>query len=97
MTNWSLHPILDSYWAVILLATGLILALWIGPSFRQLSIQRRRTLLILRCLVVLLVVILMLRPTLVSTESKNQSVVLMILFDTSISMQLPNVSGSDSR
>ncbi len=52
MTNWSFQPILNSYWAVAVLALGLFLALWVRPSFRQLSASRRRTLLVLRCLVV---------------------------------------------
>lgn len=97
MTNWSLHPILHSYWAVILLAAGLILCLWVRPSFRQLGVTRRRSLMVLRSLVVLLVVVLMLRPTYVSTESKEQSAVLLILLDQSRSMQLPNASGNLSR
>ncbi len=97
MTNWSLQPILNSYGAVALLAAGLILALWVGPTFRRLSATRRRTLLIIRALVVLLVIIIMLRPTHVSTDSKTQTAVLLVLFDQSSSMQLPNTSGSDSR
>ncbi len=97
MTNWSFQPILNSYWAVAILALGLLLALGVRPSFRRLAASRRRTLLVLRGLVVLLVILLMLRPTHVSTQSKPQTAVLVILFDQSRSMQLPNVSGGISR
>jgi uncharacterized membrane protein len=97
MTNWSLQPILNSFWAVAILALGLSLALWIGPSFRQLSTARRRTLLVLRCLVVLVVIILMLRPTHVSTQAKSQTAALLVMLDQSRSMQLPNASGGTSR
>ncbi len=97
MTNWSLQPILNSYLAVALLAAGLILSLWVRPSFRQLNTARRRTLLVLRSLVVLLVIILLLRPTHVSTQSKTQTAVLLVLLDQSLSMQLPDASGDRSR
>ncbi len=97
MTNWSFQPILNSYWAVILLSLGLVLAVWVRPSFRQLSASRRRTLLVLRALVVCLVILLMLRPTHISTQSKSQTAALLVLFDQSRSMQLPDKSGSLSR
>ena len=45
MMNWSFQPILNSYWAVAVLALGLVLALWVRPSYRQLSAARRRALL----------------------------------------------------
>ncbi|MGM0486709.1 MAG: glutamine amidotransferase [Planctomycetota bacterium] len=97
MTNWSLHPILHSYWAVAFLAAGLILALWVPPAFRDLGLARRRALLMLRALVVFVVILLMLRPTHVSTETKTKEAVLLLLFDQSLSMQLPNASGNHAR
>lgn len=97
MMNWSFQPILNSYWAVAVLALGLVLALWVRPSYRQLSAARRRALLALRCLLTLLVILLMLRPTHVSTQSKSQSAALLVLFDQTRSMQLPNASGGISR
>ena len=97
MMNWSFQPILNSYWAVAVLALGLVLALWVRPSYRQLSAARRRALLALRCLLTLLVILLMLRPTHVSTQSKSQSAALLVLFDQTRSMQLPNASGDISR
>ncbi len=97
MSNWSLQPILDSYLAVAVLAAGLVLALWVGPNFRQLETRRRRTLLVLRILVTILVIVLMLRPTHISTQSKSQSAELIVLADVSRSMQLPSASGNQSR
>ncbi|MFW6170549.1 MAG: glutamine amidotransferase [Planctomycetota bacterium] len=97
MTHWSLHPILQSYWAVAFLAAGLILALWVPAAFRDLSPRRRRALFLLRTLVVFIVILMMLRPTRVSTEAKTKESVLLLLFDQSLSMQLPNGSGNHSR
>ncbi|MBM4092755.1 MAG: hypothetical protein FJ276_25610 [Planctomycetes bacterium] len=97
MTNWSFQPIFDSYPAVAFLALGLILTLWIGPSFRQLHRYQRVSLLVLRALVVLLVIVAILRPTRVSTTSKPQTAVLLVLFDATRSMELPNDSGDKSR
>lgn len=97
MTNWSLDPILHSYWAVAILAAGLILALCVRPAFRDPSIAKRRALLILRGLVVLVVLLLMLRPTHIDTEPRTREAVLLVLFDQSQSMQLPDISGNQSR
>ncbi|MHB0957987.1 MAG: glutamine amidotransferase [Pirellulaceae bacterium] len=97
MTNWSFQPILNSYWAVILLSLGLILAQWVRPSFGQSSASRRRILVGLRALVVCLVILLMLRPTHISTQSKSQTATLLLMFDQSRSMQLPSASGTRSR
>ena len=97
MTNWSLQPILDSYSIVAILAAGLLLALWVGPTVRRLSLRRQRTLVVLRALVILLVILVMLRPSHISTESKTQTAVLLILPDQSLSMQLPAASGGKSR
>ncbi len=97
MMNWSLQPIMNSYLVVAVLAAGLLYALRIGPSFRRLAVRHQRALRILRGLVVALLILMMLRPTHVSTQSKSQTAVLLILFDTSLSMQLPNVSDQQSR
>jgi hypothetical protein len=97
MTNWSLQPILNSYWVVAILAAGLLFALWVGPTFRRLSVPRRRALLLLRGLVILLVIVMMLRPTHISTESKTQTAELLVMVDNTQSMQLPAASGGKSR
>ena len=97
MTQWTLEPIFDSYAAVALVAAGMGALLMIGPNFRQTSSRRRAALVALRVLVILLVLLAMLRPARVSTASRPQSAVLLVLFDRSRSMQLPHASGGKSR
>jgi len=95
--NWSFDPILNSYLAVGLLALALLLSLLVGPSYRNLSPSRRRTLLAVRAILVILVILAMLRPTHVRSRPQPQSASLLILFDDSPSMQLPNASDDRSR
>jgi hypothetical protein len=95
--NWSFDPILNSYLVVGLLGLGLVLSLLVGPIFRNLSVTQRRTLRVLRGLLVVLILLLMLRPTHVSTRPQPQSASLLILFDQSRSMQLPNATEDRSR
>jgi uncharacterized membrane protein len=97
MTQWNCNPILNSYPLVALLTLGLIALLLVGPNYKQLPGRRRAALTGLRLAVILLLMIGMLRPTLVSTSRKEQSGVLLILFDQSRSMQLPGATGSNSR
>jgi uncharacterized membrane protein len=95
--SWSFQPIMNSYLAVALLAAALVLSLLVRPSYRNLRPAHRRTLLWLRIGVVLLVVLAMLRPTHISTQSKPQTASLLVLFDQTRSMELPNASGNVSR
>ena len=97
MTHWSLDPILGSYAVVVATAAVLFLLLLIGPAFGSLTRFRRGVLIGLRAALVLLVLVAMLRPTRVSTTTKPQTATLILLFDQSRSMQLPNESGSRSR
>ena len=97
MMSWSLQPIMNSYALVAVLSLTLLLALrWIRPT-RRLSAARERVLGAIRLLVVLLVIIGMLRPTHISTHERSQTAVLLVLFDQSLSMQLPSAAGSQSR
>lgn len=89
--TWSLQPIFDSFGLVGLVGAALLLLL-VTPPFRTLSRGRRWTLLLLRGLVILVVVIAMLRPTHISTSTRPQSAVLLVLFDQSRSMQLPDTA-----
>jgi hypothetical protein len=97
MTHWTLDPVLDSYASVAILTLLLAASLLIRPSFRQITRRRLWILLGLRGLVVLLVLIGLLRPTRISTSSRPQSAVLLVLFDQSRSMGLPHTSGDQSR
>ena len=95
--SWSFQPILNSYGAVAFFAAAMLLSLLVRPSFRTLRPARRRVLLWLRIGVVALVILAMMRPTHVSTQSKAQTAALLVLFDQSRSMELPNASGNVSR
>jgi uncharacterized membrane protein len=97
MTQWTLQPILESYTVVFVLTALLAATLLVAPVFRRLSPRRRWGLLALRAVVVLLMVLAMLRPTRISSTTKPQTAVLLILFDQSRSMQLPHASGGKSR
>lgn len=97
MSHWHFEPVLNSYAVVATVATVLCLLLLIGPTFRKLNVPQRGTLLLLRLLVILLMLVAMLRPTRISTTTKPQTAVVVLLFDQSRSMQLPHSSGQQSR
>ncbi len=98
MSQWFLQPILNSY-AVVTVATVvlLLLLLLISPAFRPISGRRRAVLTALRLAVIGLLTLAMLRPSRVSTTQREQSAVLVVLFDQSRSMQLPQAAGTASR
>lgn len=85
------------YAAVIAVAVALILVLWIAPARRKTTPLRRRVLFALRALATLMTVLALLRPTLVFTQSKKQSLVLPVLVDASRSMQVKDASGGKTR
>ena len=97
MTNWTFEPILGSTALAVVVTIGLSVLLWFGPTFRDLSRRRKRTLVVLRASALLLILLSMLRPTCISTVSLPQSPILAIMVDTSRSMKLPAVSGPKSR
>ncbi len=97
MTYWTAQPVFRSYLAVALLALALLLVWWFIPTFRKLTPSRRRILLALRLSIIALVVLALLRPTRVSTTSRPQRPVLLVLLDQSRSMELPNVSVGQTR
>ena len=97
MSHWYLQPIWNSYALVVAVATVLVLLLLVRPGFRSLTGARRGTLLLLRLLVILLVALALLRPTHISTTTKPQTAVLLLLFDQSRSMQLPHATGTATR
>jgi len=97
VSHWYFQPVLNSYAVVAAIATVLCLALLIRPSFRALNGLRRGMLVAIRLMVITLVVIAMLRPTRISTTTTPQTAVLIVLFDQSRSMQLPDSSGQQSR
>jgi len=97
VSHWHFEPVLNSHATVAAIAVMLCLLLLVGPSFRKLSVQRRGALILLRLAVILLIVVAMLRPTHISTTTKPQTAVVVLMFDQSRSMQLPHSSGQQSR
>lgn len=97
MSQWSLEPIYNSSLVVMLIAVGLAVLLGIGPRFGKLTPRRRWIITGLRTIVILLVLLAMLRPTNIYTETKPRSSVLLVLFDASRSMLLPNGTTGQSR
>jgi uncharacterized membrane protein len=97
VSQWFFQPILNSYALVAVIAAALVLLLLIGPGFRRLTRPQRLVLTALRLVVIGLVVLAMLRPTHLSTTRRQQTAVLIVLFDQSRSMLLPQASGGASR
>lgn len=97
MSHWFLQPILNSYALVAAIVAALVLLLAIGPVFRLLTKPQRLLLTALRLSVIALVALAMLRPTHISTTRRQQTAVLVLLFDQSRSMLLPQASSGDSR
>lgn len=86
MTSWHLQPI---YNMPLVIASGVLLLamlMWFGRETQRLGAGRHWTLFALRLATFLLVVLLMLRPTLVTTEKKEQTSTIAILADDSRSM-----------
>ncbi len=88
MFRWYLFPIADSYLLVLAAAIVLLALLWIGPPRNKTGARRRLAITAIRLAIILLVIAAMLRPTLVHTTSKKQSVTLPIVFDKSRSMSV---------
>ncbi|HWC89013.1 MAG TPA: hypothetical protein VG433_05150, partial [Pirellulales bacterium] len=91
-----LSPV-GNYLVVALVAIGLLVLLRFGPSHDRLSSRRRKVLLTLRVLVVLLVALAMLRPTLVHSQIVKQSATVVLLADSSRSMQVADAAGKETR
>ncbi len=97
MTAWHLQPI---YNYPLVIASGVLLLallMWFGRETKRLGPARHWTLFVLRLAVFLLVVLLMLRPTLVTTEKKEQTATIAILADASRSMGLEDELNGISR
>jgi uncharacterized membrane protein len=97
VSSWSLEPIFDSYLAVVLIAGALLALLLLRPTYRALSQEQWAALLGLRLGAILLLLVAMLGPTRVSKTREPQSASVLVLFDSSRSMQLPDASGGRSR
>lgn len=97
MTTWYTQPIFGSYLTVAGVAIALVALLLIGPVYRKLSWNRRGILLGLRVGIILLLLLALLRPARVSTTTKPQTGVMMVLVDRSRSMGMPSGGSNSSR
>lgn len=83
---WQLQPVFGSYLLVVVVTTATLGLLFLGPSFGQLTTDRRRWLTILRACLAVMLCLAMLRPTYVRTTKIAQTAYLPLLFDVSRSM-----------
>lgn len=96
MDNWVLQPVLSPLLIAVALAI-LIGMLFLTPPREGLSPPRRRWLRRIRLAVIALAALAMVRPGCVQQVSKNQSAVLLMLLDTTRSMELPHVRDDSTR
>lgn len=95
----SLHfePIFGSYLLIMVVGTLLLVSLCLVGTYRATSKLRQGTLWILRLSVILLVVLSLLRPAWVTLESQRQRGTVVLLVDSSRSMQITDMPGGQSR
>ena len=96
MTELRFQPV-ASWPVVVVAAVVLVGLLWVRPRHVQLALRQWAALISLRLLVVLLTLVAMLRPTLVYTKSEPQRASLVLLVDSSRSMQVADSLGDTSR
>ncbi|MEM8944165.1 MAG: glutamine amidotransferase [Planctomycetota bacterium] len=96
MTEWTIEPV-GGAWFASALALLLILALMVGPAGKRLSRRRRLVLRALRIGTALLLLFCLLRPTLVATDTRKLPGSLVVMTDTSRSMQVTDSLGNESR
>jgi len=96
MNGWSVDPI-GGPWFFLAIAGLLVLVLLVGPSKRRLSVRQRSILVGLRAGSALLLLFAMLRPTLVATEIRKLPGSLVLMLDSSRSMQITDSVGGNSR
>jgi len=94
--EWNVDPV-GGAWFAGSVALLLGLALFVGPTGKRLSPRRRSTLLAFRAGTALLLLFAMWRPTLVATETRKLPGSLIVLIDSSRSMQIADSLGNDSR
>lgn len=86
MTSWHLQAIFNM---PLVVGTGVLLLallMWFGRETQRLGARRHWTLFALRLAVFLLIVLLMLRPTLITTEKKEQTSTIAVVIDGTRSM-----------
>ncbi|TWT38903.1 glutamine amidotransferase [Blastopirellula retiformator] len=97
MSSWYLQPTFGSLAVVFITALVLVALLAIAPSFASTSERRRGLIALLRFGAILLLVLTMLRPTWLTTTTRPQTATLVVLFDASQSMSIPDSSSGKTR
>ncbi|MEW4455424.1 glutamine amidotransferase [Bremerella sp. JC817] len=92
MSYWYLQPLGESYLLVGILVFALVALLAIRPQFQGLTPRRHWILTGLRFAVILLIALTLLRPTWVRTVKETQGSLLVVLFDSSRSMTVPDAA-----
>ncbi|MDX1963768.1 MAG: hypothetical protein SFX18_11480 [Pirellulales bacterium] len=96
-SEWHLNPVHSLTLVTICGALLLAALFWLGRETSRLSPGRHWTLFGLRLLVFLAVILLLLRPTLVTSELKEQSASICVMVDDSRSMQTEDELNGTSR
>ena len=96
MNSWSITPV-GGTWFTMAVATVLVLVMFFGPESQRLTRRRRMVLFVLRAATLILLLMAMLRPTLVATETRQIPGSLVMLLDSSRSMQIADSLGNASR
>jgi len=96
MKSWGVDPV-GGPWFLLVVACLLVLVLLVRPSKRRLSVRQRGILVGLRAGTALLLLFAMLRPTLVVTEIRKLPGSLVLMLDSSRSMQIADSVGGNSR
>ncbi|MBI1249674.1 VWA domain-containing protein [bacterium] len=97
MSYWYLQPLGESYLLVGILVFVLVALLGIRPNFQGLTPRRHWILTGLRFAVILLIALTLMRPTWVHTIRETQTSLLLVLFDSSRSMTVPDSRDGLSR
>ncbi len=97
MTHFIFDPVGESYLLVVVAALILLGLLLIRPASSRASRWRQAVLVGLRVAVIVLMIVIMLRPTIVYTQTKKQSAALVVMIDGTGSMTVADALGGKTR
>ncbi len=96
MSSWSVDPVGGPWFFFAVMGLS-VLVLLVGPSKHKLSVRQRSVLVGLRAFSALLLLFAMLRPAIVATEIRKLPGSLVLMLDSSRSMQIADSVGGESR
>ncbi|PQO27105.1 glutamine amidotransferase [Blastopirellula marina] len=97
MSYWYLQPLGESYLLVGILVFALVALLAIRPQFQGLTTKRHWALTGIRFAIIMLIALTLLRPTWVHSVKETQASLLVLLFDSSRSMTVPDAGDGTTR